>query len=47
MYNTYVKRLDYKSLNTAKACSKRISEFIMYSTGVNLYDLELFLKKEV
>ena len=46
MFDTYVKNLDYINLDTAKAYSKMISEFIMYSPGVNPDDLELFLKKK-
>ena len=46
MFDAYVENLDYKNLDTTKAYSKMISEFIMYSPGINPDKLELFLKKK-
>ena len=46
MFDDYAEILDYINLDTAKAYSKMISEFIMYSLEVNPDDLELFLKKK-
>ena len=43
MFDIYVDKLTYVTHDKAKSYSKIISQFIIYSPGINPTDLELFL----
>ena len=43
MFDIYIDKLAYVTYDTAKSYSKMISQFILYSPGVDHADLEPFL----
>ena len=43
MFDIYIQKMNAVEYVTAQACAKMISEFVMFSPGIDPNDLELFL----